>query len=149
MVSSLTHKDYSIGIFFKRMATEKTVEGARDDDDVVDGADTGGMFSAGGLFTMTDILDCDNVYATGSDCGDAMLVKCSTNKFFSIIAGMCLLVGLAFLLCMHAAFVHRYSPSLPHFRLYEVVSRHMCVPPYKYRKISEMLLKLMELYEIK
>ena len=34
---------------------------------------------------------------------------------------------------------------LPHFRLYEVVSLHMCVLPYKYRKILEMLLKLMKL----
>ena len=32
-----------------------------------------------------------------------------------------------------------YSLFSPHFRLYEVVSLHMCVLPYKYRKISEML----------
>ena len=32
---------------------------------------------------------------------------------------------------------------LPHFRLYGVVSLHMRVLPYKYRKILEMLFKLM------
>ena len=32
---------------------------------------------------------------------------------------------------------------LPHFRLHEVASLHMCVLPFKYRKILEMLLKLM------
>ena len=30
---------------------------------------------------------------------------------------------------------------LPHFRLYEVMLLHMCVLPYKFRKILEMLLK--------
>ena len=46
---------------------------------------------------------------------------------------------------------HRTKPSspifpifLPHCRLYEVVSLRMCVIPYKYRKIVEMLLKLMK-----
>ena len=34
---------------------------------------------------------------------------------------------------------------LPHFRLYEVYSRHMCVLPYTYRKILGTLLKLMKL----
>ena len=38
--------------------------------------------------------------------------------------------------------------SLPHFRLYEVVLLHMCLLPYKYRKILEMLFKLMKLWEI-
>ena len=33
---------------------------------------------------------------------------------------------------------------LPHFRLYEVASLNMCVLPFKYRKILEMLLKLLE-----
>ena len=37
---------------------------------------------------------------------------------------------------------------LPHFRLHEVFSLHMCVLLYKYRKILEMLLKLMKLCEI-
>ena len=37
---------------------------------------------------------------------------------------------------------------LPHFRLYEVVSLHVCVLPYKYRKILERLLKLMKLCNI-
>ena len=37
---------------------------------------------------------------------------------------------------------------LPHFRLYGVVSLHMCVLPYKYRKILKMLLKLMKLCAI-
>ena len=37
---------------------------------------------------------------------------------------------------------------LPHFRLYEVVSLHMCVLPYRCRKILEMLLKLMKLCDI-
>ena len=32
--------------------------------------------------------------------------------------------------------------SLPHFRSYEVVLIHMCVLPYKYRTILEMLLTL-------
>ena len=32
------------------------------------------------------------------------------------------------------------------FRLYEVVSLYMCVPPYKYRKILGMLLNLMKLW---
>ena len=41
-----------------------------------------------------------------------------------------------------------YPISLPRFRLYEVVSLHMCVLPYKYRKILEMLLQLMKLCEI-
>ena len=36
----------------------------------------------------------------------------------------------------------------PHFRLYEVVSLHMCVLSYKYRKLLEMLPKLMKLCEI-
>ena len=36
------------------------------------------------------------------------------------------------------------SNFLPHLRLYEVVSLHMCVLPYKYRKILEMLPKLMK-----
>ena len=34
---------------------------------------------------------------------------------------------------------------LPHVRLYEVVSSHIGVLPYKYRKIMEMFLKLMKL----
>ena len=34
---------------------------------------------------------------------------------------------------------------LPHFRLHEVVSLHMCVLPYKYRKRLKRLLKLMKL----
>ena len=34
---------------------------------------------------------------------------------------------------------------LPHFRLYGVIPLHTCVPPYKYRKILEMLPKLMKL----
>ena len=38
---------------------------------------------------------------------------------------------------------------VPHFRLYEVVSLHMCVFSYKYRNILEMLLKLMKLCELK
>ena len=37
---------------------------------------------------------------------------------------------------------------LPHFRLYEVVSLHRCVLPYKYRKILEMFLTLMKLCEL-
>ena len=37
-----------------------------------------------------------------------------------------------------------FPTSLPHFRLYEVVALHMCVLPYKYRKILEMLLTLMK-----
>ena len=39
--------------------------------------------------------------------------------------------------------VRRLSPFifLPHFRLYEVIALHMCILPYKYRKIMEMLLK--------
>ena len=37
---------------------------------------------------------------------------------------------------------------LPHFRLYAVASLHVCVLPYKYREILEMLPKLMELCEI-
>ena len=37
---------------------------------------------------------------------------------------------------------------LPHFRLYEVVSLHMCVLPYKYRKMLEGLPKLLKLCEI-
>ena len=37
---------------------------------------------------------------------------------------------------------------LPHFRLYEVVSLHMCFLPFKYRKILEMVLELMELCEL-
>ena len=35
--------------------------------------------------------------------------------------------------------------SLPHFCLYEVVSRHMCVLPYKCRTLLEMLVTLKEL----
>ena len=38
--------------------------------------------------------------------------------------------------------------SLPHFRLYEVVLLHVCVLPYKYRTILEMLPKLMKWCEI-
>ena len=38
--------------------------------------------------------------------------------------------------------------TLPHFRLCEVVSLHMCVLPYIYRKILKMLLELMDLCEI-
>ena len=38
----------------------------------------------------------------------------------------------------------RFSIVLPHFRLYEVVSLHMCVPPYKYRIILEMLLNFLK-----
>ena len=34
---------------------------------------------------------------------------------------------------------------LPDFRLYEAVLRHMCVSPYKSRKIVKVLLKLMNL----
>ena len=34
---------------------------------------------------------------------------------------------------------------LPHFRLYEVVSLHVCGSPYKYRKILEMLPQLIKL----
>ena len=37
---------------------------------------------------------------------------------------------------------------LPRFRLYEVVSLHRCVLPYKCRKILEMLLELMKLCDI-
>ena len=37
---------------------------------------------------------------------------------------------------------------LPHFRLHGVVSLHMCVLPYKYREILEMLPKLTELCEL-
>ena len=33
---------------------------------------------------------------------------------------------------------------LPHFRLYEVVSLHRCVLPYKYREILGMLRKLLK-----
>ena len=45
--------------------------------------------------------------------------------------------------------VRRLSPPispifLTYFRLYEVVSLHTCVLPYKYRKILEMLLKFMK-----
>ena len=43
------------------------------------------------------------------------------------------------------------SPDIPYFlttfRLYGVVSLQTCVSPYKYRKISGMLLKLMALCE--
>ena len=35
--------------------------------------------------------------------------------------------------------------SLPHLRLYEVVLRHVCVLPYKYRKILGISLELMKL----
>ena len=37
-----------------------------------------------------------------------------------------------------------FPNSLPHFRLFEVVSLHRCVHPYKHRKILDMLLKLMK-----
>ena len=37
--------------------------------------------------------------------------------------------------------IHR---SRSRYHLYEVVSLHTCVLPYKYRKIQEMLLKLLE-----
>ena len=37
--------------------------------------------------------------------------------------------------------------SLPPSRVYEVVSLHMCVLPYKYRKILKVLPKLTELFE--
>ena len=38
--------------------------------------------------------------------------------------------------------------SLPHFRLYEVVSLHMRVLPYKYRTMVYMLLTLMRLCQL-
>ena len=41
------------------------------------------------------------------------------------------------------------SVFLPRFRLYEVVSLHMCILPYKHRKISEILLKLQVLQKCK
>ena len=41
-------------------------------------------------------------------------------------------------------YVPDISNFLPHFRLYEVVSLHMSILPYKYRKILEMLPKLMK-----
>ena len=37
---------------------------------------------------------------------------------------------------------------LPHFGLYAVVSLHMCVLPYKYRTLLEMLPKLMKFCDI-
>ena len=40
------------------------------------------------------------------------------------------------------------SPCLPHFRLYEVVPLHMGVLPYTYRKMLDMVLKLMKICEI-
>ena len=43
----------------------------------------------------------------------------------------------------------KFLMFLPHFRLYEVVWLHMCFIPYEYRKISEMLLELTKLCEIK
>ena len=46
--------------------------------------------------------------------------------------------------CVRAAVTHAGF----HYRLYEVVSLRRCVLPYKYRKIVEMLLKLMNLCEI-
>ena len=39
---------------------------------------------------------------------------------------------------------HVYAIFVPHFRLHEVVALYMCVPPYKFRKILEMLFKLMK-----
>ena len=50
---------------------------------------------------------------------------------------------------VYGAFVPRYSLFPYHlFRLYVVVSLHMCVLPYKYRNILEMLLKLMKFCDI-
>ena len=37
---------------------------------------------------------------------------------------------------------------LPHFRLYELASLHMCVLPFKYRKILGMLPELIKLCEL-
>ena len=50
---------------------------------------------------------------------------------------------------VRARLCHTIFPIfLPHFRLCEVVSLHTCVLPYKYRKILEMLLKLMKLCKL-
>ena len=51
--------------------------------------------------------------------------------------------------CSYGNLVLHGPPLFPivfrHFRLYEVVSRHMCVLPYMHRKILKMLPKLTEL----
>ena len=47
--------------------------------------------------------------------------------------------------CVRRLWPQIFPIFLPHFRLYEVVSLHACVLPYKCRKILEMLLKLMKL----
>ena len=36
----------------------------------------------------------------------------------------------------------KFPNFLPHFRLYQVVSLHMCLLPHKYRKILKMLPEL-------
>ena len=49
---------------------------------------------------------------------------------------------------LYGAFSPDISYFLPHFRVYEVVSLHMCVLPYKYRKTLEMLPELMRVCAI-
>ena len=46
-------------------------------------------------------------------------------------------------LAPHGRYANAMPIFLPHFRLYEVVSLHMSILPYKYRKILNFLLKLM------
>ena len=96
----MTHddrRDMSMGLFFVRSLTKLTVDGLGGEAGDLADRNYIGANAGGGVNARVVILDCDDFWNSGSACGDALLVKCSTNKFFAIFAGMCMLAGVGFL----------------------------------------------------